>query len=342
MNVILKKMRKQLVKMLKKLVSIQSESYNTKAMARYINQVVQSIPGCTTSFDKYGNIYVTKGQAETYPCMVCHIDTVHQIQRDEVVPIQIDQQLIAVFRNSLKQTGTGGDDKCGIVITLQNLMHLDKFKAVFFLDEEVGCVGSSNANYKFFDNVRYVLECDRKGHQDFVNNISGCTLFDKKFEDAIAPYLSKYGRKITTGGLTDVYEIALETDLCVANMSCGYYNPHTDCEYIDLDDVYDTFLLTHDLFRYVTDVYKVDTKRTKYYNYGYNYAKFGYDPYDPYDVEYENDEEEVTDTTNCGLGCAMRNGYCDSCHMSAEELQSYFYHEDDSIRNQETGPRLLE
>ena len=70
--------RSKFVKDLCKLVSIQSESYKTARMMKHISKVVQSIPGCATNVDEYGNLYVTKGDGP-YKCMVCHTDTVHDI-----------------------------------------------------------------------------------------------------------------------------------------------------------------------------------------------------------------------------------------------------------------------
>ena len=46
--------RSKFTKNLCKLVTIQSASYQTKVMMRYIRGVVQSIGGCTMSFDDYG------------------------------------------------------------------------------------------------------------------------------------------------------------------------------------------------------------------------------------------------------------------------------------------------
>ena len=115
---------------------------------RYIKGVVQSIGDCTITFDDYGNMYVTKGDGP-YPAMVCHTDTVHDIVKEPVAACIAKGNIVAFKTLSMEQIGTGGDDKVGIHITLELLKQKTNMKAAFFLDEEVGCIGSSNANFKF-------------------------------------------------------------------------------------------------------------------------------------------------------------------------------------------------
>lgn len=102
-------------------------------------------------------------------------------------------------------------------------------KVVFFKEEETGCHGSSRAEMGFFDDCRFVIQCDRRGNSDLITSI-GCTdLCSEKFIQDIAP--EKWGYKEESGMMTDV-EALKERGLSVSaiNMSCGYYNPHTDEE----------------------------------------------------------------------------------------------------------------
>lgn len=58
--------------------------------------------------DSYGNIYVTKGEAKSYPCVVSHVDTVHSIVKGRRVYQQND--ILFCFSDDLKQqVGTGGE-----------------------------------------------------------------------------------------------------------------------------------------------------------------------------------------------------------------------------------------
>ena len=330
--------RSKFIKDLCTLVSIQSESYKTSRMMKHISKVVQSIPGCATDVDEYGNLYVTKGDGP-YKCMVCHTDTVHDIVKARIIPIQIKGNIIAVNGSTMTQCGTGGDDKVGIAITIKLLQEQANMKAVFFLDEEVGCVGSSNMNVDFFNDCLYVLQCDRRGSQDFVNKISGTKLYSKEFASAISHILQKYHRVETSGGMTDVLEIAYKTKLSVANMSCGYYNPHSDNEYINIQDVIQTYKLCQDIFRYINEQYNVSKKRESYswnipnhyfsgYNHGYNNHGI---------QEYDLTPEEQAIAKVCGSGCGMYEGYCSDCMMTVEEMTEFYYQDNEKYQTKSTS-----
>lgn len=260
---------------LQKILSTQSASYETERMQATIISILDQLQLGYTQ-DKYRNIYVTKGNADLYPTMVCHIDTVHEIN-DHVTIQRVNDNLYAFDTHLMQQYGIGGDDKVGIYITLKCLMHFDNFKAVFFLDEEVGCIGSSNADHTFFDDSTIVLQCDRQGYEDFVNQIGNVKLFDDTLLNDIQSTLTYYGRKVTTGGLTDVKTIASNNNVQVANMSCGYYNPHSDTEYINITDMNDTLEMCVRIFtitahkRYTIENRISSYSISKYYNYKSDY-----------------------------------------------------------------------
>jgi len=263
-------------KELRQIMSIQSKSHQTKDMQDYIIETLATLGHklkkhkLTYSRDTYGNIYATKeliNGATLYPTMVCHIDTVHDINKNVEV-FERDGVMFAMDMLEVCQYGIGGDDKVGIYITLELLKHFDNFKAVFFLDEEVGCLGSSRANFKFFNDSTFILQCDRKGHSDFVNNIGGMQLYNKDIQDVITEILNNYDRKEVTGGMTDVQSIAENTDCQVANMSCGYYNPHTEEEWIDLKDIDETFEMCKDILTVTANkLYRMKRAPKIHYNY---------------------------------------------------------------------------
>lgn len=254
-------------------LSIQTYSYESERMERYIIKQLKK-KGLEHTRDAYGNIYVTKGEASLYPTMVCHIDTVHKVNLNSIVRRHQDT-LYSIDKTTYERTGIGGDDKVGVYITLACLDYLPNFKAVFFKDEEVGCVGSSQADFSFFDNSTIVLECDRKGMGDFVTEISGVDLSNKELLTDIEDVLDTYGRKPKSGGITDVKEIALKNKVQVANINCGYYNPHTDDEYVNIVDVADTLNFCLDVFDVTMHKrYEMELKDRYSYNYG-GYAGYG-------------------------------------------------------------------
>jgi hypothetical protein len=217
-------------------LSVQSYSGQEDLMIAYIQQFVKdNVPQATIEV-KDNNIYVTKGTADYYPCIVSHTDTVHNIHQDFGV-YERDGVLFAFSNDVEAQVGIGGDDKVGVWIGLQMLLDKDVVKCAFFHSEEIGCVGSSAADMNFFKDVGYCFQSDRRGNKDFVNNIYNVELFSEEFSHKISSTLKKYGYAETSGALTDVYQLKLNgLDVCVANMSSGYYAPHTDKEVVDVAD----------------------------------------------------------------------------------------------------------
>ena len=298
------------IQLMLELCNTQSSTFQTEHMAQFIVQYLHDMDLNPTK-DKYGNIYVTKETTnpDYFPTMVCHIDTVHDINYNAKALVTCNH-IISIDTETFERVGTGGDDKVGIYITLECLRKFDNFKAVFFLDEEHGCLGSRECNFKYFNDSSFVLQCDRRGSKDFVNNIAGFKLFGDSTQELIQPTLDKYKRVITTGGMTDVQQIANKTNIACANMSCGYYDPHTDNEYISIQDVNDTLNLCIDLFtitefsqqtvnapRYTAPHYDyANVNRWTYLsNYEYNASYYNSNKYKSFQT---NEDESIDLTTN--------------------------------------------
>ena len=101
-------------KKLIELYNIASPSGKEKRMARYIMAELkkwESPAGKTRT----GNIYAVKGNADTYPCVVAHIDEVHRNKTGNYgAYIVADEMVIGYDRRKRCQTGIGADDKNGI------------------------------------------------------------------------------------------------------------------------------------------------------------------------------------------------------------------------------------
>lgn len=223
-----------------RILNVQSVTHDTDRMAATIIQIACEM-GLGAVKDSYGNIYVVKGESDSYPTFVAHIDTVHDIISDYSVgirPTKNDYIISAWDEAENCPTGVGGDDKVGIYIALKMMQILPVAKAAFFLDEEWGCLGSERADMTFFDDSRFVLQADRKGNGDFIDYIGTIELLSDDFGVYIDPIIRKYGRGFKNGGITDVMMLK-ERGLRVAcaNMSCGYYEPHSVNEYVSWNDV---------------------------------------------------------------------------------------------------------
>jgi tripeptide aminopeptidase len=224
-------------------MSVQSESRATywmeKFILRFCEKLINEGQEISCSVDKVGNIYVTKGVSDLYPTMVAHTDTVHDIVPSREYQVRSDRQKMwAVNPKTGQDQGIGGDDKVGIFVALSLLRELPVFKAAFFVDEEIGCVGSRVADMTFFEDSSLVLQCDRKGTSDFVDNIMGTPLYGEGFAQEIEPLLTQFGYKSGDGGMTDVWQLKENgLNVACANMSSGYFRPHTRWEYVGLNDV---------------------------------------------------------------------------------------------------------
>ncbi len=236
------------MKLLIDLYKISSPTRKEKEMIRFIvNRLeMMSIP---YELDKHGNIYATKGSSETYPCVVAHTDEVHLKRNANYEVISLRDELIMGYDTRKKRfAGIGADDKNGIWICLKCLEEYEYMKCAFFMGEEEGCIGSNRADMTFFDDCRYVLQCDRKGNGDFITTISGVELCSRNFVKDIN--LSSYGYKTTVGLQTDVAVLKQRgLDVSCANISCGYYNPHTSEEYTSMTDL----CKCHQLVKHIID-----------------------------------------------------------------------------------------
>lgn len=224
--------------LLKSVLELESESGDCTEVQVFLLSFAENMGWKVTS-DKAGNIYVTKGESDTYPCVVAHMDTVHSItNRGTLIAIEPVPGCITGFNtDTMEQSGIGGDDKCGIYAALRALISLPACKAAFFIDEEVGCVGSHQADMKFFKDCRFILQADRRGGSDWVTNISG-PLGSAEFQTAVAPFLISFGYAPVHGAMSDV--MALRdggVGVSCANMSAGYHAPHTPNEWIDVEQL---------------------------------------------------------------------------------------------------------
>ena len=234
------------------LCTVQSPSHDDGDMREYLYEVLSKIEG-VDFFDDGDNIYATKGSGPRV-CMVGHMDTVHKRVKGGITVMNLAGKLFAMDAERMEQVGVGGDDRVGIHVALEMLRDKTNIKAFFPRDEEIGCVGSSKVEKSFFDDVTMVLQCDRRGNTDFVTNASGVELSSKAFQDDVSVILAQYGYKFSTGMMTDVMELKEQgINVSMANMSCGYYNPHSDNEYIDVADVHRVTLMCSDIIDLMGD-----------------------------------------------------------------------------------------
>lgn len=302
--------------MLKEILAIQTTSYNQFRMFAYIIRRLKEIDG-VRYYTNNGNIYATRGEGVEYPCMVSHMDTVHDIVED-LYPFEAYGAITGMNRVTMEQVGIGGDDKVGVYITLEMLKRFDVFKVAFFRDEEVGCNGSYLADMSFFSDCRFVLQCDRKGNSDFITDASGVQLSSKRFKKDVGKVIERYGYKFERGMMTDVMALKQNGIGCsVANMSCGYYRPHSHDEYVDIHDVENTLQMCIDIVesctgsyphRYEAPTYSYTIPKAKTKERAHIVDTYSYDG--GWDDYYNREAEYCID---CWHYPAVEHGMCKTC-----------------------------
>lgn len=245
------------MKLLKQLYQIASPSGKEKQMIEFVKSILDAMPDVVYNIDRYGNIYVTKGSNATYPCIVAHLDEVHQRTATGYSVITLKKtQIILGYDNIHKDfSGIGADDKNGIWVCLKCIEKYKSLKCAFFVDEERGCLGSNKADMDFFKDCRFVLQCDRKGNKDLIVNISGVQLCSDSFIKDIN--CKKYQYKETSGLMTDVMILKQrKLQVSCVNISCGYYNPHTSNEFTFIPDLYKCLDFVCHIIEDCTKVYR--------------------------------------------------------------------------------------
>ena len=238
--------------LLKQLLEIHSPSEKEDAMRNFIIEFCAAL-GLEPVTDPFGNVFVTAGTAESYPCIAAHMDEVHT-HRSCDWALRYQDDTLAAFSSNGCPCGIGADDKNGIWVALKMLRKGFPMKAAFFVGEEIGCIGSSDADLEFFKDCRFIVECDRRNAHDFIHNANGVALCSDEFmADA---NLEKFGYVPCGGFSTDVYKLTLRgVGISCCNLSCGYYNPHRPDEYTVFSELKNCLRFVEYIFDHCTKVY---------------------------------------------------------------------------------------
>lgn len=275
-------MNKEKLDRLKEILSIPSYYGKEEKVRQYIvNWATER--NISYFIDSIGNIYLTKGESEYYPCMVAHMDTVHRIQSagiDIVEETYIKggadysnecdgKQVLRGYiknkeHNKNNRTGCGGDDKAGVFLALEIIDKFDVMKGAFFVSEEIGCVGSKESDPQFFSNVAYAIQHDSPENDTISWYCSGYLLFndewakpgivvdeetgEERFEGKIGDLLYKHGvRTFARHPYTDVSQLKKKFDFQCINLPAAYYHYHTPNECVLIEGIETAFELSVDI-----------------------------------------------------------------------------------------------
>lgn len=257
---------------LKEILSIPSFYGREEKVREYISNwaTARNIPFYV---DSVGNIYLTKGVSDSYPCMAAHMDTVHKIEQTGIDIVEetytmsrVDYSSVCEGKQVLRgyiggkehkpenRTGCGGDDKAGIFLALEIMDKFDIMKCAFFISEEIGCIGSSKADPDFFKDVAYAIQHDSPENDTISWYCSGYLLFNEEwakpgvfvdvktgeeyFEGKIGDLLYNYGvRTFARHPYTDVSQLKKKFDFQCINLPAAYYHYHSVNECVLIEGI---------------------------------------------------------------------------------------------------------
>ena len=168
---------------------------------------------------------LVKGEAPVM--LLAHLDTVHR-EPVQMICKSDDGNII------MSPQGIGGDDRCGVYALLIAYEKSEqKPWLLFTCDEETGGVGAnvfcgqfrSGKLPKELSELKMLIEIDRKGGNDAVYYDCANDDFEK--------YITSKGFKTEFGSFSDISLVAPELGVAAVNLSSGYYNAHTQHEFIN-------------------------------------------------------------------------------------------------------------
>lgn len=237
--------------------------------------------------DDYGNIFYLENKER--PLLSAHMDTVRKEADFCIGAFLNESDDDKIFSGGI----LGGDDKCGVYIILKVLEAGRVVNFIFSRDEEIGCLGikallkpNYQENKEKADKVRDCLWClvlDRRNNSDIIcfQNGYGSIEFEKALEKVSKD--GNFGYVGARGLCSDADTI--EEFISTANISVGYYSPHSAKEYISKKDLEKALNYTIAVIDNIKE--KFAPSETKTFSYSYNGYHGGYyNAYDYYDTYY--------------------------------------------------------
>ena len=224
-----------------------------KCMSSYLRKIYPEV------IETKDYIYA-KGVAPV--ALVAHMDTVFS---EPVKNLYYDQKKNVMWSSD----GLGADDRAGIFAILQILKSGLRPHVVLTTDEEKGCLGAEKlAEIPCpFENIKYVIELDRRGFCD-------CVFYDCD-NDEFVEYVESFGFIENWGTFSDISELCPKWQIAGVNLSVGYENEHSYAEVLHVNALFKTIervkkMITSSMseevpvFKYIPVIYSYDWFLHKY------------------------------------------------------------------------------
>ncbi|MGV4321268.1 M20/M25/M40 family metallo-hydrolase [Bacillus mojavensis] len=248
----MKKLKDQLMELL----SIYAPSKEEAPVTKYVVPILK-MNEFSVNIDDYGNVLAEKkmgtGDGATV-LLSAHMDTVFNVYPDR--ELLDDGDIIISSKGAL-----GADDRAGIAIILTVLRNFDQIsfdgiiKIAFSKEEEIGCVGAKKIDPEWYKDVDLAIVVDRRGNSDIV---VGC--MDAFCSDTVGTFVEECAKmsdmnwNAVEGGISDAM-IFSGNGINSINLSAGYYNEHTEREYVCIEDMKRTIQLIMQIFAVINHHY---------------------------------------------------------------------------------------
>ena len=242
---------------IKEVMAVPSCSGKETMLREFIERYADA-RGIAHQRDGKGNLYLTKGAvAGYYPCLVNHMDTVQAWQGafvDQARPLDILERVRAGHTELYTEGGgIGADDKLGCAIALALVDNLPSVKAAFFVEEELGMLGSRELDAGWFADVGFCLSFDSPERNRASRSCSGRLLYsDTFFAEILQTICARHGVTcFNAEPFTDVTQIRDKTDIMCLNVGNGGHRAHCHDEYLVVEDSQSAYALGRELLEAV-------------------------------------------------------------------------------------------
>lgn len=235
-------LQQEFLEILRDVIGIESPSGCEERLARHIaSRYFPREDGWDVRIDGASNLFASPSDPQSgIPLLTAHLDTyplnagyAHLLAREDA--LSLDERGMLVKKYPVQY---GFDDKAGVAIALLLSRHLGpRVKVLFTTEEEIGRHGVQHALSDreatgFFEDVPFALTLDRNSEtHDIVSTYSGHRMCPDAFVrelEAISEELGAPMKECESRSRADCYNISLETRIPIVNLSCGYFNQHSD------------------------------------------------------------------------------------------------------------------
>ena len=280
-TVLAKPLKKELIYFLGELFKIYSPSKQEQPVVEYCTRILRGA-GFRVFVDNINNLYATRGEAEGDPLVMlnAHTDTVQRDADKDVADFVEYVWMNDAYTGNGKMIG--GDDKCGIAVALTLAVHTDlPMKIILTSEEEIGGHGARAITKTDLRGVSFFFTIDRMHGNDLISTYCGRPCAPKTFVDEftrIAKEATGVTFRDTGGSFADTYTISAFVP--GVNLSAGYYNAHTDKDFVLVDELYSVMMSVKAAIEHRQELdaavkkAPADWQKPKY-EYGYGWGGYG-------------------------------------------------------------------